>query len=51
MQALQATYPDEDVEVWSQDEARVGLKPVLRRIWAPIGERPLADIDERYEWL
>jgi transposase len=39
------------VEVWSQDEARFGLKPVLRRIWAAVGERPVAIVDERYEWL
>jgi transposase len=39
------------VEVWSQDEARFGLKPVLRRVWAPVGERPLAEVDARYEWL
>jgi len=51
VQALQAAYPDEDVEVWSQDEARFGLKPVLRRVWSPTGERPLALVDERYEWL
>lgn len=24
---------------------------MLRRVWAPKGERPLAEIDERYEWL
>jgi hypothetical protein len=23
----------------------------MRRVWAPIGERPLAEVDERYEWL
>lgn len=39
------------MEVWSQDEARFGLKPVLRRVWSPLGERPLAIINERYEWL
>lgn len=39
------------MEVWSADEARFGLKPVLRRVWAPKGWRPLAEIDERYEWL
>jgi transposase len=39
------------VEVWSEDEARFGLKPVLRRVWSPVGERPLAIVDERYEWL
>jgi len=51
VQALQKAHPAEVVEVWSQDEARFGLKPVLRRVWAPIGERPLGEIDERYEWL
>ena len=39
------------MEVWSADEARFGLKPVLRRVWAPAGERPSAEVDERYEWL
>lgn len=24
---------------------------MLRRVWAPKGERPRAEIDERYEWL
>jgi len=29
----------------------LGLKPILRRVWAPRGERPRATIDPRYEWL
>ena len=33
------------------DEHRLGLKPVHRRIWAPIGERPIALGHHRYEWL
>lgn len=51
LQALQAAHPSDEVEVWSQDEARFGLKPVLRRVWSPSGERPLAEIEVRYEWL
>jgi transposase len=39
------------VEVWSEDEARFGLKPILRRVWSPQGERPVAEVDVRYEWL
>ncbi len=50
-QALREAHPSDEVEVWSADEARFGLKPVLRRVWSPIGERPLAEVDERYEWL
>jgi transposase len=39
------------VEAWAQDEHRLGLKPVLRRIWTRRGERPLAPVHHRYEWL
>lgn len=24
---------------------------MLRRVWSPVGERPPAEVDERYEWL
>lgn len=30
---------------------RVGLKPVLRRIWSPRGRRPTARGRRRYEWV
>ena len=33
------------------DEHRLGLKPVLRRQWAPKGQRPIAIGHHRYEWL
>jgi len=38
------------VELWATDEHRSGLKPLLRRIWAPIGQRPLAPVRHRFEW-
>jgi transposase len=44
-------HPDRAVEVWAFDEHRVGLKPVLRRQWAPRGRRPVAVGHPRYEWL
>jgi transposase len=43
--------PARPVEVWALDEHRVGLKPVLRRQWAPKGERPIACAAPGYEWL
>jgi transposase len=43
--------PEREVEVWAFDEHRVGLKPVLRRQWAPKGRRPVAEGQHRYEWL
>jgi transposase len=30
---------------------RLGLKPVRRRVWAPIGQRPIALGHHRYQWL
>ena len=33
------------------DEHRIGLKPILRGVWAPRGERPIALGHHRYEWL
>jgi hypothetical protein len=37
--------------VFATDEHRIGLKPVLRRVWAPVGERPTASGHHRFEWL
>ena len=46
-----AAHPDRPVEVWAEDEHRLGLKPVRRRVWAPIGARPIALGHHRYQWL
>ena len=46
-----AAHPDRPVEVWAADEHRLGLKPIRRRVWAPIGQRPIALGHHRYQWL
>src|SRR3712207_6698266 len=46
-----AAHPDRPVEVWAEDEHRLGLKPIRRRVWAPIGQRPIALGHHRYQWL
>lgn len=51
MRELQASFPSSQIEVWSFDEHRVGLKPIIRKVWAPIGERPSAIVYHRYEWV
>jgi len=38
------------VEVWFQDEARVGQQGTLTYVWAETGTRPRAPKDLRYEW-
>jgi hypothetical protein len=39
------------VTLWAEDEHRLGLIPILRRVWAPCGTRPTAPSDRRYQWL
>lgn len=38
------------LEVWFQDEARVGQQGIITRIWARKGTRPRALRDTRYTW-
>ena len=47
----QAKHPDTPVEAFATDEHRIGLKPILRCVWAPCGQRPIAPGHHRYEWL
>ena len=47
---IQAAHPHATVEIWSQDEARIGLFPVMRRVWAPRGKRPIALVQPRHIW-
>ncbi len=44
-QTLPAAARDKALEIWFQDEARIGQKGTLTRIWARRGSR-----DSRYEW-
>jgi len=39
------------VRIWAEDEHRLGLLPVIRRVWAPRGVRPTAWVNRRYQWL
>lgn len=48
---LRKAYPDASVEIWSEDEHRIGLEPVTRRIWVEEGEVPAAIVNWKREWL
>jgi transposase len=37
--------------VWAEDEARLGLKPITRRVWRLRGRRPQSGGRTKYEWL
>jgi hypothetical protein len=46
-------FPQAPVELWGMgatDEQRMGLKPLLRRVWAPMGQRPVATVQHRFAW-
>ena len=48
--SLAGTARSKPLEIWFQDEARVGQQGTLTRIWAERGTRPRAPRDTRYIW-
>ncbi len=50
LEDLEEAHPEAEVELWAEDEARLGLKPVIRRVWAPVGKRPTARFKRGYKW-
>ena len=51
LKRLRTANPKKSVEVWAQDEARLGLKPITRRVWSLKGRRPRSCGRTRYQWL
>lgn len=50
MAEVRATHPGKRIELWWQDEARVGQKNKRTRRWARRGTRPRAPHDQRTAW-
>lgn len=46
---MPASSAGKPIEIWFQDEARVGQKGSLEYIWAPIGSRPPMVRDNRHD--
>jgi hypothetical protein len=51
LRRLRRVSEGKPVELWAQDEARFGLKPITRRAWSLRGHRPRSCGRTRYEWL
>ena len=47
---LPAAAAEKAIEIWFQDEARVGQKGTVTYVWARCGTRPRAVQDTRYKW-
>jgi len=48
---LRDTSANVPVEVWAFDEHRLGLKPIVGKVWAKRGHRPIVLVHHRYQWL
>jgi len=48
---IQAEHPQAQVELWTMDEHRLGLKPIQRRVWVELGQQPIAHVNWRFQWL
>jgi hypothetical protein len=51
MTTVQQAHPTAAVTPWAEDEHRLVLLPVVRRVWAPQGQRPTAHVERHYVWL
>lgn len=47
---MRQAHPDDALELWAQDEHRVGLKPIVRWVWARRGQRVIAPVHPRDVW-
>jgi transposase len=56
LRAVATAFPHASVELWAVDEHRIGLKPILRKVWTlptfpgPRPRRPIAPVEHRYDW-
>lgn len=48
---MKQQHAGRDVEVWFQDEARIGQQGTLTHVWAERGTRPTAVKQTEYEWV
>lgn len=50
MEQVKRENPEAEVGVWSEDEARFGLQPIIKKRWAKKGSRPVAEVNPKYQW-
>ena len=51
LEELQKKNPNSEVQLWAEDEHRIGLKPIYRRVWVAWSEVPTAQIKWQYKWI
>jgi transposase len=50
-QEVTAAHPNQPLEWWFQDEARIGQQGALTTVWAQTGSRPQRVRQTEYEWV
>ena len=50
MAQVKRENPEAEVGLWSEDEARFGLQPIIKKRWSKKGSRPIAEVNPNYEW-
>jgi hypothetical protein len=50
LREVATAFPHGSVDLWAVDEQRIGLKPILHKVWCVDGQRPVAPVQHRYEW-
>jgi len=50
VEEVKQKHADKKVEVWVQDEARIGQQGTLTKVWAEKGSRPTTVKQTEYEW-
>jgi transposase len=50
LRQVATAFPVACVELWAVDEHRIGLKPIIRKVWTFDDLRPLAPVEHRYAW-
>lgn len=52
MEKVSREHPNEKVEVWAEDEHRLGLQPIIRSIWVPKEcKNPTIPVKPGYQWF
>ncbi len=51
VEKIREERPDKTIEIWLQDECRIGQQGTLTRCWALTGSRPTAVKQTEYEWI
>ena len=50
LQQVATAFPRRKVELWAVDEHRIGLKPILHKVWTLGDQRPVAPVEHRFAW-